>query len=700
MAADRNRDQEVAQDLCGRFEEVYLHRGHVDWMAHAMRLEDYYLAGGKQWTDTDREAMENGDNPRPCFEVDIVKPAVNAIAGYQIANRVDLSFVPRGGDADAQKAKLLSKVVRQVLDNSKWRFRETEAFLDGLIQQRGYIDVRMDYQRNDLGEVALRVIDPLDGIPDPDATSYDPDDWLDWHEARWLTLDQIEADYGKQAADAVKASAADASTSYPLGSEQGVQRKGFGDRSNLMNTYGYGYYGEGAWRRYRIVHRQVNEFDKVLVARWPTGDIRVVENMAREGIAWLLQQGIPVFKRRMRRTRMQVFAPNVLLHDERSPYNHITAVPFFPYFRRGRTVGAIDSLTSVQDMLNKFTSQFAHIVNTTANSGWQGQADSLENMDDDQLAEEGGKTGLLLLRKPGMPELKKIEPNQVPTGIDRMVEFAYKNGQIVSGVDENMLGLQKDLSGVAVQSLQYAAQQKLAIVLNNLSLTRRMVIERTLENTQQFMGAERVLRIAEDDAFGIKQHVPYVLNQRQDDGSVLNDLTVGTYDLVLNEQPAQVTFDNSQFEQMKALRKDMAIPISDARVVRSSNLLDKSEIAEELERNSGKPDPVAEAEAALSQAMARKAAAEAVNKAIEAQFSAVKTAREIVMTPAAAALADALLRSGGYQDQDAAPIIPEPPAGAVVPPLNEAENTHPLAPPNPERGLDAGMESTSTENVT
>ena len=696
MTADRNRDSELAKDLCGRFEEVYLHRGHVQYMAHAMRLEDYYVAGGKQWRDEDRDEMENGPNPRPAFEVDVVKPAVNAIIGYQIANRVDTSFVPRGGEADEKSAKLMSKVVRQTLDNAKWRQRETDACLDGLIQQRGYIDVRMCYQNNDMGNVALRVIDPLDGIPDPDATDYDPDYWADWHEARWMTASQIEGEYGKDVANEIKARSKETRADAPLGDEQGIQRQGFAGRPNMMSTYGYGYYGEeGPWRRFRLVHRQSNEFVNTLVARWPTGDIMPVEGRPPEYIAWLLEQGIPVFKRRMRRVRMQVIAPDVLIRDEPSPYNHITAVPFFPYFRRGRTVGVIDSMTSVQDMLNKFVSQFAHIVNTTANSGWQGEANSLENMSDDQLAEEGGSTGLLLLRKPGTEKLEKIQPNQIPTGVDRMIEFAYKNAQIVSGVDENMLGTQKDLSGVAVQSLQYAAQQKLAIMLDNLSRTRRMVVERSLEMVQKFMGAERVMRIAEDDAFGVTRHVPYALNERQPDGSILNDLTIGDYDIVLSEQPAQVTFDNSQFEQMKAMR-EMGIPIPDPRVIRSSNLIDKSEIADEMQQQAQQADPAAEAEAALKRSQARKAEAEAVSKSIEAQFSAVKTAREIVMTPQIAMLAEKLLLSGGYQDADAAPIVPEAPAIDMDPANFDApENTSPLNPPNPDVGLNVGMESTT-----
>lgn len=691
---DRNRDRELADELGSRFEEVYLNRGHVDWMAHALRLEDYYMAGGAQWRAEDREAIE--ESGRRPTEIDVVKPAINAMAGYQIANRVDVSFVPRGGEADEHSAKLMSKVVRQVLDNAKWRFKETEMFLDGLIQQRGFLDVRMDYQANDLGEIGLRVIDPLDAIPDPDATSYDPDDWLDFHEARWMTIGQIEQEYGADVAKEVEARSDELQTSQPLGVDDGVQRRGFGQRSLFMGSYGYGYYGEkGPWRRYRIIHRQVNEHVQTLVARWPTGDIRIVEGASREELSWLLDRGIPVFKRRMRQVREQIIAPGVLLHDDKSPYDHISAVIFAPYFRRGRTVGAVDNMVSPQDMLNKLSSQFEHIVNSTANSGWQGEENSLANMDDDQLAEHGGETGLLLLRKAGRPPLEKIQPNTVPTGIANLMDFAYKNAQLVSGVDDNMLGLQRDLSGVAVQSLQYAAQQKLAIVLDNLSRSRRMVVARVLECVQRYMGAERLLRIAEDDAYGITRHVPYIVNERTPDGNVLNDLTVGTYDLVLSEQPAQVTFDNSQFEQMKALRAEMGIPIPDARVIRSSNLTDKSEIAEEMEKKAGQADPLAEAEAALKRAQAKKAEAEAVNKAIEAQFSAVKTAREIVLTPQTAELADALLRSGGYQDQDAAPIVPQPPDGMDADFPAETENSHPLFPANPEAGLDRGLTDTT-----
>lgn len=227
---DRNRDIEVARDTFARHEEIYL-RGHEDWMRHVRKLEDYYLAGGRQWSDEDR--AKQYDKGVPCHEVDIVKPAVNAAIGYQISNRVDISYVPRGGEADEKSAKLVSKVARQVLDNAAWRFAETDMCLDGFIQQRGYLDIRMSYDNNDLGEPVIRVVDPMDGMPDPDARSYDPDGWQDWVETRWLTGDEIEQNYGLDARQAVVDRARSTASERNFGDERGVNREGFGDRQPI-----------------------------------------------------------------------------------------------------------------------------------------------------------------------------------------------------------------------------------------------------------------------------------------------------------------------------------------------------------------------------------------------------------------------------------------------------------------------------------
>ncbi|MBA0428531.1 genomic island protein [Stenotrophomonas maltophilia] len=690
--SDVTKNRDTARDVFWRLDECYK-RGHEDFMATATRLDDYYLGAGRQWDPNIRQEVEA--DGRPAVEVNMCMQAVNAAVGYQIQNRVDMAYLPKGGQADEQRAKVISKVIKHALGNTQYRFHETDSFLDGLIQQRGYLDLRMNYDDNDEGEVSLTTFDPRDVLPDPDATSYNPDSWADCSITRWLTHSQIEQNYGKDAADEIR----DSSMAYVhnnWGDEQGMMRDAFGNMppSYAMNM---GWYGEeGTWRRYRVVDRQSHEYQQTLVAKWPaTGDLRIIEGFEPELIGWLIEQGVHVMRRRIRRVRWQVCAPEVCVYDKLSPYDHFTVIPYFPYFRRGKTVGMLDNAAQVQDLINKFVSQYAHIVNASANGGWQGEANSLENMTDDEFTQRGGETGLVLLRKPGTQPFQKIEPNQPPRGIENMIDFLQRNMQTVTAVNESAMGQgSADMSGIAIQSRQFAAQQALGIALDNLSRTRQMLAERTLKLVQRFYTAPRVIRIAEPDEYGVERRIPLLLNMPQDDGTILNDLTIGEYDVEVSEQPYAVTFDNGQLEQMERIVSKMGVQIPPQFILKASTLADKTEIANALREAQGKADPVAEAEAELKRAQARLADNTAVGKAVEAQFSALRTAEIITAIPQTAEIADALLRSSGFKDQDAAPIVPQPAPGALPEPeALPPASTHPLTPDNPEAGITAGMQS-------
>jgi hypothetical protein len=150
------------------------------------------------------------------------------------------------------------------------------------------------------------------------------------------------------------------------------------------------------------------------------------------------------------------------------------------------------------------------------------------------------------------------------------------------------------------------------------------------------------------------------------------------------------------------MRKE-GIAIPDATVIRYSNLSDKHEILEQMQKNQPAADPTLEAKARLLNAQADKTVTETAAKAVEAQFSAIQTAQVITQTPATAGLADSLLRSAGYVDKDAAPIVPEAPAGAM-PGLDMPTNTNPLTPLNPEQpmsaaeGMTAGIETAAADS--
>lgn len=701
MDTNENRFEEnsVASDNWQRY-RYGVDRGHREYTESARFLEGYYLGGqydgdgnlmgGGHWSEVDLDALK--EQMRPAYEANQIMPALNSAFGYQISNRMEISFRPRSGEATRELAESRSKVAMQIAANNKLQWLESEVFQDGLIQQRGYLDIRMSFEDNEQGEVAISVLDPLDVIPDPDAKGYAPSTWSDFIVSRWMTLDDIEGLYGKDARVKVEKTGMYAGDrDFGEHDTDGVERSKFaftaGNPADSQHII-------GGVVHYRIIDRQRFVREMMDVAVFDGGDVRQLSgDEAPEVIEQMRQAGAYITRRRQKRVRWSVSTIDTTIHDDWSPYDRFTVVPFFPYFRRGQTRGMVDNAVGPSRILDKAISQSIHIINTTANSGWQMEQNQLTNMSSRQLQEQGAKTGLVLERKPGTPALTKIQANGMPPGVEKLIEIAITMiGEVT--IPPAMRGIgEGQESGIAIQSKQHASQQQLAVPLDNIARTRNILADWFDYAIGKYYTSERVFRITKTDPNTGKEIEEKLTINEFDPatGLYLNDMTSGEYETVVTEQPAQVTFENSQFTQAIEMReKGIAIP--DAAVIRKSNLSDKAEIIEQMQSaQAPQQDPLAEAKVELLKAQTRKTIADAVSKSVEGMFSATSAANQIAMQPAIAPMADQMLMSAGFQDANAAPAIPQALPGADPAPM--PNNTSPNFPPNPDVGMNAGIET-------
>jgi hypothetical protein len=344
------------------------------------------------------------------------------------------------------------------------------------------------------------------------------------------------------------------------------------------------------------------------------------------------------------------------------------------------------------------------------------QEGSLVNMKEEDLEDEGSKTGLLLIYRKGSDKPEKIEPNSVPTGMDKIIERCLMALKDVT-IPDALRGLaSQEVSGVAIQSRQFAAQQQLAVPLDNLARTRHMAAEMIDELMTDFYDNYRIFRITETmPQTGKKILNSYEVNKFDPNTrTFINDLTEGEYDVVVSEQPMQVTWENSQFTQALELKK-AAVAIPDNIIIRHSNLADKVEILEQMEHQGDRTDPLTQAKIELTQAQTKVATltaqkvdadtrnvmADTVNKRVSTQFASVETAQVLALQPAIAQPADELLQSAGFEDQNAPPAIPQVQAAAApVVPASPApapavpgveQSTHPLEPASPAAGARKGL---------
>jgi len=561
--------------------------GHLEYIHMAKKCDDFYR--GDQWDMEDQDALEA--EGRPALTINTVLPTVNTILGEQSSRRADIRFKPRRG-GDQALADTLTKVFMQISDNNKLDWVEQQVFSDGLIMDgRGYFDVRMDFSDHVEGEIRITAKDPLDILIDPDAKEADPKTWNEVFETKWMTLDEIEESYGAKKADQLQFIAENGNSFGRDSIEFEEQR--YGDLDPGDDLFGSTISPEeeeyGNIRALRVVERQYKIMSRVKSFVDPdTGDQRECPDAWSDSKAkkFAKQYNLSLISKMKRKVRWTVTCDQVVLHDDWSPYNDFTIVPFFAYFRRGNPFGVVRNLLSPQEQLNKIASQELHIVNTTANSGWMVESGSLVGMTADDLEEHGAETGLVLEYARGTTPPTKITPNSIPTGLDRIAMKAQANIKAISGINDSMLGSDSaEVSGIAIRAKQNRGAVMIQVPLDNLRKARQYLAEKTLNLIQAFYTEQRIIQITNEDD-PLKPREEMVINQVTPEGDIINDLTIGEYDVVITTAPARDTFDEIQFAEALGLRQ-AGVAIPDDAIIEYSHLTRKGELAKRIRMMTG-----------------------------------------------------------------------------------------------------------------
>ena len=565
--------------------------GHEDYVHLAKKCDMYYR--GDQWDEFDMQQLD--DQGRPALTINTILPTINAVLAEQSSKKADIQFKPRGG-GNQDIADVLTKVYAQIADNNKLDWVEQQVFSDGLIQDRGWFDVRIDFDDHVNGEVRIEAKDPLDILIDPDAKHYDPRTWNEIFETKWMSIDEIEEQYGQKEADQLRMLAETGTTLGADSMEFEEERYGDTDEYNYGQQYPGDPENARMLRSIRVVERQYYRLKDCMFYVDPiTGDKRQIPyNWSKKKREQFADQfGLDIIEKKMRKVRWTVTADTVVLFDDWSPYDHFTLVPFFPYFRRGKPFGMVRNLLSPQEQLNKITSQELHIVNTTANSGWIVENGSLSGMTADDLEEHGAETGLVLEFNRGSTPPAKIPPNQIPTGLDRLGQKAAQNIKQISGITDAMLGMDSpEVSGVAINAKQNRGSLLLQVPLDNLAKTRQYLAEKILYLVQAYYTEERVIQIT-DESDPYKPRNKLRVNEMTPEGQDINDLTIGEYDVVVGTAPARDNFDEMQFAEAIELRQ-VGVPIPNDMIVEYSHLSRKADIAERIRQLEGTAPPTQE----------------------------------------------------------------------------------------------------------
>lgn len=573
------------------------HAGHQKWAEPASTCVNFFE--GNQWTDEERAVlMEEG---RPCVTTNKIAPLVRLLLGHFRQNRYDLKYMPGNDGTGTQEiADAFTATGKQIAEANQSDWNDAQVMQDGLQAGRGFWDERLDFSRNYLGEVKETVLDPFSTYIDPEADEYDPAGWGFWMYNRWMSPADIWMLYGEKGITEIES----LGNQVPLmGSEYDTtggnevtpgryfsqSEDWFTDLYNNVGTIISPFHHVNRFRKLiRVLdcqHKELRKMryfidletgvEKLIPDDWPREKIQRV-------LQWAQIKGVPIDARQAVKkvVRWTVTAGDRVLHDAWSPYDEFTIVPFFPYFRRGTTRGMIEDLLDPQREINKRRSAMLHIIMTTANSGWLMEEGSMEEDMERALEDEGARPGLIVKYREGYQPPKRIEPAVAPTSLERLEDKSANDLKEISGINDSALGnVDRVQSGRAIQ-----ARQKQAIVgaepyFDNFSRSREIKARRWQSIVQNYYTEPRLIRIRSGKG---GQPEDVWLNRRDAAGAIVNDMSLGRYDVSISEAPVSATFMQGQFQEAMEMVKE-GVPIPPDVLVKLSSIPEKEAVIDRIE---------------------------------------------------------------------------------------------------------------------
>ncbi len=218
--------------------------------------------------------------------------------------------------------------------------------------------------------------------------------------------------------------------------------------------------------------------------------------------------------------------------------------------------GIVRSLKDPQREKNKARSQFLHILNTSANSGWIGDEDALTDTKWNELKDFGGVPGITVRKKKGadLQRIAPIEPSMANIAREKATGDDFKE---VSGVNADLLstGESDNPSGKAISLRIRQAVTILQPSFENFRYTKILIGQFLFSIIPVMFDAAKIEKVV-----GAKFMQENQLS-RGDLAAYLTMIEDGKYDVRISEAGAPDTLREETFENLAELVKGgLALP--------------------------------------------------------------------------------------------------------------------------------------------
>ena len=552
-----------------------------------------------QWKSAWRQLM--GD--RPMLSLNYVRKFMNRICGAQRLTKMDEKVIPRDDDSDPIVAEILNDLRKFVYDfNDAELVHIARAFRDMIICGRGFIKAEWTDEREVLGEIGMKRINPFRVYLKGKGERYDLLDRKGICEVLPMDKDELL-------------------NLFP-DSKDDIEGMDIDDEEvKTASEEDYGGDGEDVFDReqnkYVVVRHQQYEWIETKFLPGENGELIPVDVKLPEGVK-------PISKK-IRKVRVYYTLGDKNPQEEDSKYKHgrFDMVPFFAYMDDGKITGTGQDLLDPQKEINKRRSEALYLFAIASKGNFFAKKGAVDDLDDVQKR-IGGYGQIIEVNGQPSEALFPIRPDlSVIPALIGMEQMAAQDMKEISGLQDASLGEMPTgaKSGRAIQELQQPAETMIGELFDNYVFSRKLLAQMVISLIQQFYTEPKRIRIAGDYSSRFltpemaemrKQLESQVLmanpmmspeeagmqtNQllQMNDGTKiiginimvgnkrLNDVSVGKYDVVVDHVAQNPTTRRAQYYDLLNL-VSMGIPVPPRHLIGATDMRNKEQLIADIEQ--------------------------------------------------------------------------------------------------------------------
>lgn len=530
MAKTDKSSPDIESEVQSRYKAAREHASQ--WREQAKECFEFY--SGRHWSE-DEIAKLNAES-RPPIVFNKAAVLIDAILGYETNNRSETRYIPRTLD-DAGLNEMITGAADFFRDQCDAEYHESDAFRDSMICGMGWSGDRLSDESNAEYDLIRERVDPFEMLWDPSSQEPNLADARYIFRKKMFDREEVEAMFPDWDGET-------GSVDWLLEDDwESASQVNDDPRSSYKTESG----DEGNTRRnIPVIEYQYKDKEKVYIVAGPQGPIEITPEQykeKRDEIEAAMLKVAPkqktIYKRCFiiggRTVKEDIFCPHGF------SYHCVTGKRDR---NKGYWLGMMAALLDPQKWKNKWLSQILHILNTSAKPGYDVEKSAISNMS--EFLSNASKPGAVNVFEDGALQNGRAtyrNPAPMPSGHEKLLEYADQSFQDVTGVNQELLGMaDREQAGVLEWQRKQSAVTLLAPLFDSLRRYRKMAGRTWLYLMTQYMSDGRLIRITQDDK---EQTVPFDPRWREED--------VTRYDVIVDQAASAPNQKEATWQTLQTL---------------------------------------------------------------------------------------------------------------------------------------------------